>query len=201
MKALTYLLSLMVALACFSNVMARDRIFGLDWQSTPAQLQANGIALTQQKTKGRLTMYLTHALPINLSDADSYLLIFDRDRGLVKILMVGKDIVADPDGTKGKQRLRELNDILVGKGYTPEPDQSIHRITSKTEDFYACLYKPTCGLWQQVYTKDDVAVLLRLRATRDGTGYIMMSFEEQPQFAQALKQNRQSAMNRDAAAF
>ena len=40
-----------------------------------------------------------------------------------------------------------------------------------------------------------------LRGTRDGTGYIMMSFEEQPQFAQALKQNRQSAMDKDAAAF
>jgi hypothetical protein len=96
-KPFKYILAAILALACCSSVMARDRIFGLDWQSAPAQLRARGIQLSQQKTKGRLTMYLARSLPVNLSDADSYLLIFDKDAGLVKILMVGKGIVADSD--------------------------------------------------------------------------------------------------------
>ncbi|MDA3912565.1 hypothetical protein [Oleiagrimonas sp.] len=91
--------------------------------------------------------------------------------------------------------------MLIREGFRLDGNKTITKVARHPQGFYACLRQPTCGIWQKFYTKDHILVQVRLRGTEDDTGYIMMSFEEQPQFAEALEKNKQAALSKDAAAF
>lgn len=204
MKRLIRISTLVFALVLGAQAMAAEHVFGIDWQSTPAQLRAQDIALKLRRTDGRLSMYETKSLPKNLSDAETYLLIFDKDAGLVKIMMVGRNFRHDPMGVQGKKRFDELDKLLRSRGYT-----ALRQGQTKTTDrgkrasggFYECLRQPGCGAWKKAFRKDHVVVLMQLQGMAHGTGFIVMNFEEQPQFGQAVAKNAKTTTDKDADAF
>lgn len=202
MKHLIRCATLVVALCLSVSARAAGHVFGVDWQSTPSQLRSQGIALKLQKTQGRLSMYETTTLPKNLSDAETYLLIFDKTRGLVKIIMVGRSFTRDPDGTQGKQRFDQLGSLLHQRGYEMlDKPQARKMKRASGVSFYACLAQPSCGVWKSAYRKDHVLVSMQLNGMPGGHGFITMSFEEQPQFQQSLADNHDTTMAKDAEAF
>lgn len=202
MKRLTLLALLSLGLLLALPALAAESVFGLQWQVTPAQLQAQGVQLQLRKTDGRLSMYKATSLPKNVSDAEWYLLIFDKDQGLVKVILATRSFTGDTDGARGKQRFEQLDTLLHERGYTSINGQQAERVDSASDGFYACLARPGCGTWKAAYRKDHVLVAMQLRGMPGGTGFITMSFQEEPQFTQALKKNHKpDTMKKDAQAF
>lgn len=202
MKRLTLLALLVTGLLVALPALAAEPVFGLAWQATPAQLQAQGVQMKLRKTDGRLSMYKATSLPKNVSDAEWYLLIFDKDQGLVKVIMATRSFTGDADGARGKQRFDQLDSLLHQRGYTAIKGQQAEQVGSASDAFYACLARPGCGTWKAAYRKDHVLVAMQLRGMPTGTGFITMSFQEEPQFTQALKKNRKpDTMKKDAQAF
>lgn len=200
MKKISLSCLLLAAMACSTSTLAAEKVFGLTWLSTPAQVRAAGVRLTPARSQGRLSMFESHSMPINLSDADSYLLVFDKQMGLVKMMMVGKDITHDRGGDHGRKRFAEIGRMLASRGYRQVSAKTIEH-TDHDKAFYPCLASAGCGVWKQVYRKGQLFVAMQLRGSGAGRGYIVMSFEKQPQFDQAVKLNQQSALNKDAQAF
>lgn len=203
MKHLSLVLFLLSGMILAAPCLAAEHVFGLDWQSTPAQLEAKGIQLKLRKTDNRLSMYETSKLPKNLSDAESYLLIFDKNAGLVKVIMVTRSFTDDAAGAHGKQRFDQLDSLLHQRGYKSIKGQQVEKAgKAAAKGFYTCLASPGCGTWKAAYRKNHVLVSMQLRGMPQGTGFIVMNFQEEPQFTQALKKNRKpSTMQKDAQAF
>ncbi|GEM_PF-5971018 len=203
MRHLTMLCILLLGLAFSLPSPAAERIFGLSWQATPAQLRARGMHLTLRKTDGRLSMYETRQVPRTLSDADTYLLVFDRDAGLVKIIMVSRNFTGAHASDEARKRFEQLDALLRERGYSALANQQVKQLKPRAgQDFFVCLSMPSCGTWKSAYRKGHVLVSMQLRGLPDGAGFLVMNFEEQPQFAQALAKNRKpTAAEKDAQAF
>ena len=201
MRRLILISLLLTGLLAALPASAAEQVFGLRWQHTPTQLQAQGIHLDLRKTDGRLSMYKATSLPKNVSDAEWYLLIFDKDAGLVKVIMATRSFTGDTAGTHGKQRFDQLASLLRQRGYKAIKGQQVEQSGTATGGFYACLAHPGCGTWKAAYRKDHVLVAMQLHGMPGGTGFITMSFQEEPQFSQALKKNRRpDTMQKDAQA-
>jgi len=203
MKRLSLVLTLLSGVILDMPCLAAEHVFGLDWQATPTQLRAKGIQLKLRKTDGRLSMYKADSLPRNVSDAEWYLLIFDKDEGLVKVNMATRNFTNDADGAHGKQRFDQLDTLLHQRGYTSIKGQQVEQVgQAASQGSHACLAQPGCGTWKAAYRKNHVLVSMQLRGMPQGAGFIVMNFQEQPQFSQALKKNHKpDAMQKDAQAF
>jgi hypothetical protein len=168
---------------------ADEAVFGLAWGQTPAQVQAQGIALTLEKTQGHLQVFSTRSpLPQGLKDASGYMLGFDDQKGLVKVRSL-QIFVQDPDGSRGRATFDRLASVLASK-YTRDPAHSMQvvgqRLYTKPDEFYQCLDYAGCGLWAQTFMAPTKRVMIQLDGLKPGTGSLSITVEAYPAFEQSL---------------
>lgn len=178
-----------------------DALFGLRWGMTVDDVKAAGASLSKTKGDRNLDFYKTSSLPKNISDFDSYWLIF-ADGKLVKLQGVGKNILNDPSGSNGKERFEALRSALQQKYGTPTLNsQTIgNKLFEEYDEFYQCLKYTGCGLWTSVFSTSDKVVSIDLKGLSRGTGYIELTAEAKPQWSKALDvyMSRKNYSDKDA---
>ena len=164
-----------------------DAMFGLKWGMTPAAVKALGATLTKIKGERNLETYKTGSLPKNLSDIESYVLVF-ADSKLVKLSAIGTNIVNDPAGSSGKERFELLNSALTDKYGKPSNNyQNIgNKLFNESDEFYQCLAYSGCGMWVSIYNSADKDISVELKGQRRGSGYVTLTAESKPQWSMAL---------------
>lgn len=178
-----------------------EAMFGLKWGMNPSDLKAIGIALAKTKGERNLETYKTTSLPKNLSEVESYILIF-ADGKLAKITAIGKDITNDPTGSSGKDRVESLTSALTDKYGKPSNNyQSIgNKLFKEYDEFYQCLAYSGCGQWATIYEPNDKDISVELKGQRRGSGYILLTVESKPQWSKALEifKTRRNSSDKDA---
>ena len=181
---------------------AKDALFGLKWGMTTSEIKGFGISLSKVKGDRNLDFYSTTSLPKQLSDAESYTLVFSEGK-LVKLIAIGKDIANDPNGTDGKERFDVLKKSLQDKYGTPSTNyQSVgNKLFKEHDEFYQCLAYSGCGLWVALFTTPTKVVAVELNGLRRGTGYIQVSAEAVPGWHEALEKVKSFKNRSDADAL
>lgn len=198
-----FTIALLLAAIC-SSAFALDgdeAMFGLRWGMTPIQVQALGVTLIKTENDRGLDLYHTTSLPKNISDADSYSLIFSNGR-LVKLWVVTKNITEDPTGAKGKERFGAFRSAIAAKYGESTHNTQIAGVAlyKEWDEFYQCLAYSGCGMWASFFETSDKVVGIEIKGIRRGIGYIEITAEAKPQFHEALQvyKNRQKTSDKDA---
>ncbi len=204
MKAFHSLIFCALFASLSSPVSAADgdeAMFGLRWGMKAAEVQASGVTITKKKGDRNLEIYEAVSLPKNVSDVESYSLIF-ADGRLAKISAIGKNIANDPSGSNGKERFEAIAKALTEKYGKPSNSyQSTgNKLFKEYDEFYQCLAYSGCGQWTTVYEPNDKDIVIELKGIRRGTGYLVITAEAKPQWSQALDvyKSRKSSSDKDA---
>jgi hypothetical protein len=189
--------------ACMSALAADgdEALFGLRWGMTPAEVRAIDVTLTKSKGDRNLEIYRTTSLPRNVSDTESYSLMF-ADGRLVKLWAVGKNIVNDPTGSNGKERFEALRSALTEKYGKPTSNAQTtgNKLYRESDEFYQCLAYSGCGVWASIYETSEKVVSVELKGMSRGTGFLDITAEAKPQFERALEiyKTRKNKSDKDA---
>jgi len=193
----------MVAVFIFllaSLVFSQEAMFGLDWGMSAEQVESSGVALAKTEIDRNFSIYRTASLPKNLSDVESYTLIFDQS-SLCKIVMTGRTIGNDPYGTDGKARFSVIENLLKAKYGKPESHCLAGLELYKDRDeFYECLKYRGCGLWMSSFKAENKSMLLQLKGLGRGTGFITLTIESLA-FPEAVRKYQASGNKADADAL
>lgn len=199
--------SLVVSLLLFVSPIALaadgdEALFGLRWGMSVSEIKVSGATLTKTKAERNLETYKATSLPKNISDAESYLLIFSNGK-LVKLRAVSKDIDGDPTGSRGKERFEAIRSSLTQKYGVPTVNyQSTGiKLYKDADEFYQCLAFSGCGMWASAYETKDKMVSVELKGLRRGTGFIDITAEAVPQWDKALEFFRASKSKSDSDAL
>ena len=204
MKAVHLLIFSALFASLSSSVAAAEgdeAMFGLRWGMKVAEVQALGVTITKTKGERNLETYKAASLPKNVSDVESYSLIF-ADGKLAKIASIGKDIANDPSGSSGKEQFEALTKALTEKYGKPSNNyqRTGNKLFKEYDEFYQCLAYTGCGQWSTVYEPNDKDIVIELKGLRRGTGYLVITAEAKPQWSQALDvyKSRKSSSDKDA---
>lgn len=171
-----------ILICSFSSfIYAEDAPFGLTWGSSPQDITSLNITLKKESTDKNISTYSTSSLPKNISIAGQYLLIFDDEAQLQKIVMVSKDITGDPYGRNGKEIYEKIKNGLTKKYGTPKNtyEQSGIEVYKESDEFYQCLNYDGCGTWISFFESEQTKtnIVLQLEGLSRGTGYIKILYE------------------------
>lgn len=187
-----------------SNAFAADgdeALFGLRWGMSVAEVKAAGVILTKTRGDRNMESYKTPSMPKNLSDLESYSLIF-ADGKLAKMWGTGKNITDDPSGSSGKERFETLRTALLQKYGQPSLNSQTvgNKLFKENDEFYQCLKYSGCGLWVSAFETPDKLVSIELKGLNRGTGYLEVTTEAKPQWVQALEvyKSRKNSSDKDA---
>jgi hypothetical protein len=178
-----------------------DALFGLRWGMTLSGVKALGIVLTKTEDERNFEIYKTSSLPKNISDVESYSVIF-ADGKLVKVLAESKIVTNDPSGSNGKERFKALRSLLSEKYGKPDIDHQVvgGKLFKEDDEFYECLAYNGCGLWVSVYESADKILSVELNGLRHGSGFISITAEAKPQFLKAVEvhNSRKNKLDKDS---
>lgn len=90
------------------SVARPQGVFGLIWGESIAAVRKKGVSLTGDRADGRFRIFTAKSLPKNISISENYLLVFDRDNGLQKIVVISINIFNDVYGFEGKEKYADL---------------------------------------------------------------------------------------------
>jgi hypothetical protein len=177
----------------------KEALFGLTWGITVESLQKQGIKLDKKKADRNLENYECSSLPKNLSDAESYILVFS-DNKLVKIIAATKNIEGDIYGREGKERFDNLKKTLTKKYGPPSVNyqSSGNKLYNENDEFYQCLAYKGCGTWASCFTTPTKDICLDLKGIRRGTGFIQVTAESIPEWGKALEQYKKLKSKSDS---
>lgn len=199
MKLLVSLLSLLTLPALGAD--GDEALFGLRWGMTVAEVKSAGVALTKTKGDRNLDVYKAPSMPKNLSDFESYGLVF-ADGKLAKIWGISKDISNDPSGSSGKERFETLRAALLQKYGQPRfNSQTVgNKLFKEYDEFYQCLKYSGCGHWFSSFESPDKVLSIELKGLSRGTGYLDITAEAKPQWDKALEvyKTRKNSSDKDA---
>jgi len=178
-----------------------DAMFGLIFGQTPKEIRDKGITLVFEKADYNFTIYSCVSLPKNFSTVEKYHLVFSDD-SLVKITMLTKDITNDIYGSNGKKQYEETFNLLKKK-YTLDVSTMVTglKVYDEPDEFYECLKYDGCGAFGAIFKNPTKAVLLELKGSGRGVGYIRMGVEAVPEFDQAADKNAKAVQNNNIDAF
>lgn len=178
-----------------------EALFGLRWGMTVAEVKAAGVTLSKTRGDRNLETYKASSMPKNLSDFESYSMVF-ADGRLVKIWGLSKDIANDPSGSAGKERFEALRTALIQKYGQPKLNSQTvgNKLFKEYDEFYQCLAYSGCGLWVSTFGTPDKDLSIELKGLRRGTGYVDITAEAKPQWGQALEvyKSRKNSSDKDA---
>jgi hypothetical protein len=179
---------------------AADAAFGLKWGQTPSELKKMNIEFTLLKGEDNFNIYKTKSLPGNLNDAESYLLFFYKD-ALLKIVFIGQDITSDITGSKGKARFEELTEIFKKKYTLVSSTKRVGlKLYDEYDEFYQCLGYSGCGLWMVVFRTETNLLMMELKGTSRGKGYIRIEIEG-PGFEAAVDETKNKQLQKEESVF
>jgi hypothetical protein len=194
----TWALALLLAAPVAPALADGVALYGLTWGLTPAQLQTQGVVLTDPQTLGHLTRYRSQALPGAANDGELYTLVFDDTTGLVKI-QAFRLVPADPTGEQGRDLFDRVTDGFSAH-YRTDPLHTAMILgrdinsgvptTPPPTGFYPCLADPQCGVWMQTYNApNQVIAVLLAGTTQADTGLLTVAAEAKPEFDESLARN------------
>jgi|TARA_R110001583_G_C5666453_1_gene410238 hypothetical protein len=181
-----------------------DAPFGLTWGMSKAELEGQGVALSPEASGEGLESYSTDLLPIDLSNADFYLLYFGKDRGLQKVSMASDNISNDIYGTKGKEAYDRLKTALTEK--YGDPIESFSTIGGKlwkdADEFYQCLAYDGCGIWASFFEnkESNEFIGLELKGLNRGEGYLTLAYDG-PEWGTVLSERDAETASQDSSAL
>ena len=176
MKTLLISIALIFALPCIAS---EDAPFGLKWGVGVDDLRNQGIELQKKRAEGRLEIFSAKSLPKNLSIAEYYILYFDQEFGLQKIVMFSEDITDDAFGSKGKEIYDDIKSKLKNKYGKPASTEIMGLyLFDEPDEFYQCLSYDGCGIWASFFAVDkEQIVAVEIEGTRRGHGFIKLAYE------------------------
>lgn len=198
------ILALVIALHSPCSIAADgdDALFGLKWGMSIAEVRALGVPLKKEKGDGNLEIFSSKSMPKELSNAESYALVF-ADGKLVKQKYIANNITGDAYGTEGKERFESLKAALSEKYGAPSANyQSVGgKLYREADEFYQCLAYDGCGVWSTFFDSPDKSLMLELIGLRRGIGYITLTAEATPQWSAALERRKGIRGKSDKAAL
>jgi len=181
----------------------QQEVFGIKWCSTPQQAVLAGVKLKKdmERTTEHISIYDAVRLPKGLSGFENYVLIYHKDRCLVKVTAVGTTIDDSADGTHGKQEFERLENILAAKYVAAMQAKHIGRKLYEEEDeFYQCLGYEGCGRWIIFLEGPDRKIMLELHSAGRSSGYLVFTVESNL-WSDVLKESEDSKNSKDAEAL
>lgn len=181
------------------TIACGDAMCGLKWCISPQDLKSMGIKLTKKITLNNLFTYVTDSLPKNVSDAEHYVLIFDGDSSLIKIVMYSKTITHDLWGAQGKKVFDKYSQMLEKTYKQTSSYCSIgNKVYKNNDEFYQCLQYEGCGEWISFFKGENKSIQIELRGLDRGKGYLAVSEEADPEFSNALNYRARNRSNKDS---
>jgi len=180
--------SFFVLLILSSNVVAGGyAMFGLKWGMSPEQVKKLNVILTHHHSNNNFHFYRTESLPKSLKDVDFYILLFDENKSLVKIVMATKNTSGDAYGIEGKKRFSEIESLLKKKYKSIDSYKVVgKKLYDEPDEFYQCLKYQGCGMWYSTFLADNKNMALQLNGIKRGNGFIDLTVQAKPLFYQAL---------------
>lgn len=198
--ALFFLLAPVVAMP---SLAFADAPFGLTWGMSKVEVEDLGVTLLDGNKERNLEIYQANELPIDLSNAEFYSLIFDENQGLQKVTMVSDTISSDAYGREGKSAYDRIKTALTDKYGAPSNDYNFIglKLWDEPDEFYQCLAYDGCGGWASFFENNETGEVtaLTLRGLRRGEGYLTLAYEG-PGWAAALDEKDEAVefQDRDA---
>jgi hypothetical protein len=151
-----------------------DAPLGLKWG-----MKISEVSCTPLSQEANLTVCDIKSPPKKMADAFSYMLVFDEDEGLQKIMILTDDIEGDVYGFKGKEAYDKYKKALQRKYGKPTStyEYTGQKLYDQADEFYECLRYTGCGSYTAFYEKAGTVVLLALKGDRRGSGYINIAIE------------------------
>jgi hypothetical protein len=151
-----------------------DAPLGLKWG-----MKISEVSCTPLSQEANLTVCDIKNPPKKMADAFSYMLVFDEDEGLQKIMILTDDIEGDVYGFKGKEAYDKYKKALQRKYGKPTStyEYTGQKLYDQADEFYECLRYTGCGSYTAFYEKAGTVVLLALKGDRRGSGYINIAIE------------------------
>ena len=137
------------------------------------------------------------SVPKAWSKGDKYAAITYKGN-LVKVSANSIRLSDDIYGTAGKQQYRNLKDLLTKKYGTPTNDIEYLGIKAyeDADEFYQCLKYTGCGALMSVYEFDGGAIVIQLKGTGRGEGYLDIAYES-PAFFTAKEEIEKGSLATD----
>jgi len=187
MKIMTLIISVVILSVSSMSWAGGDAVFGLNWGMSPEEVKSSGTILVLKNKSGNLYIYRAESLPKNIKDARYYTLVFNNNKDLVKIIMVGENITNDFSGDKGKIRFEKISTALAGKYKVIKSITEVGiRTYNEDDEFYQCLAYKGCGLWITMFSGGNKNIILQLNGLEKGKGFIDIRAEAVPEWYEAI---------------
>jgi hypothetical protein len=154
--------------------------FGLKWGMKLADVTAMGVKVNSSSQSGNLTVVNIKEMPGAFPDTGVVNMLFDRQRGLVKVRWISATIADDPIGTHGRAKYVEMKKAVAEKRGNPTDETNVvgARLFDQEDEFYQCLAYDGCGVWSSLWEqKPSGGVLLSIEGTGPGKGYVQVDYE------------------------
>jgi len=183
---------------------AQDQVFGLKFMSSLGEVKTKvpSLKMNTKSHGGKIVSYLTETVPVSHSDAESYALIFYKDKYLIKTLMICKNIEGDPYGIEGVELFDKLLKQLESK-YTLKDSYRLigNKLYNESDEFWQCLKYEGCGFFAALLKNEKGTTAgVKLKGVSRGKGYAVVEFEA-PQFKLYLDSAKTYANKKDTQAF
>lgn len=177
MKKIVFLLSLFMPM--YSLAAEISAPFGFEWGKTKLDIESTGIKLTECQEKTGVTTCRTTIPPKGVSFGETYLLFIDRDKGLQKLILIGKTIKSDITGSEGKAIYEKIKSGLSEKYGKPESyEYSGRKLYDEYDEFYQCLKYDGCGSWFSFWSPaEGGSSSLELNGLQRGAGFLRLAYE------------------------
>lgn len=156
--------------------------FGLDWGMQISDLTARDIPIQSQTKSGNLTVVTVRQTPQMLENTYLVNLLFDNERGLVKVRWLSNDIEGDATGKLGRQKYTAVRRFVV-EGYGEPSDEALvvgARLFDQDDEFYQCLRYEGCGVWSAIWEQEPTGgILLSIEGLGAGKGFVQVDFESE----------------------
>jgi hypothetical protein len=169
--------------------------FGLQWGMSEAALKELGFNRVQEMKGFNLLESLS--VPKAWSKGDKYSAITYKGK-LVKVSANSIGLSDDIYGNDGKQLYTNLQGLLTKKYGIPTNDIEYLGIKSyeDADEFYQCLEYSGCGAFMSVYKFDGGTIVIQLKGTGRGEGYLDIAYES-PAFFTAKEQIEKGSLATD----
>lgn len=175
----TFILILSFSINSYAGQKVVEAPLGLDWGMKKSELQ-------KYKTNkcvvedGLEACYLIEP-PKSLSFGDEYLVIFDFDKKLQKIVILSKEFSSDIYGREGKDLYEKVKLALTKKYGSAKisEERTGLKLYDESDEFYQCLKYSGCGIYGSIWGGDNLkgTISAEIKGLGRGSGFLKMSYE------------------------
>ncbi len=155
---------------------------GLTWGMTQAQAKSKGVKFEKcyEGEFATATICTTNNPLKPVSFSNVYLPVFIPGKGLQKLIIIGKDITGDIQGSEGKELYASIKAILTKKYGQPESEGEHFglKLYDEYDEFYQCMAYAGCGAWVAFWMPSGGGYAgVQLKGISRGKGYVEVTYE------------------------